>query len=235
MNLTRALYTRLVDYSDPDSFASRLRRRRSGPLMALIQRIAAARGQVRIIDIGGSRAYWSALPAGFLDAHHARVTVVNLPGELRDQDDEQFRFLEGDGCALAYPDRSFDLAHSNSVIEHVGRWRDMQAFARELARVADCYYLQTPYFWFPIEPHFMAPFYHWLPEPLRVSVNMRFAMASVKRPDVSRAMQEAVDDLRLLDRKMLQALLPDASIRFERLLLLSKSMIAMRERKLADA
>ena len=55
-------------------------------------------------------------------------------------------------------------------------------------------------------------------------------MASVRRPDVSQAMQEAVDDLRLLDLKMLRALLPDATVHWEHFALLRKSMIAIRER-----
>lgn len=75
----------------------------------------------------------------------------------------------------------------------------------------------------------MMPFFHWLPEPVRVSINMRFSMASVVRPDVSRAMQETIDELRLLDFKMMHALFPDSSIVFERFAMLKKSMIAIRE------
>lgn len=230
MGLIRSVYLRLVDYSDPQSYASRLRQRRSAHLKGLIERISARRGGVRVLDIGGTRHYWNILPPGFLAAHKVHVTVLNLPGQMRDRDDEVFSFVDGDGCALDYPDGSFDLAHSNSVIEHVGRWRDMRAFAENTRRVADSYYLQTPYFWFPIEMHFLMPFYHWLPDPVRAGINMRFAMASVRRPDVSQAMQEAVDDLRLLDLKMLRALLPDATVHWEHFALLRKSMIAIRER-----
>jgi hypothetical protein len=229
MGLLRILHKRLVNYSDPNSFSSKMRRRRIAHLQGLIERISARRGRVRVLDVGGTRHYWGVLPQGFLQQHKVQITVLNLPGEVKEADDATFRFVEGDGCDMPFADDSFDLVHSNSVIEHVGRWKQMMAFADQTRRMADNYYLQTPYFWFPIETHFLAPFYHWLPEPVRVSINMRFAMASVKRPDVSRAMQEAIDDLRLLDQKMLKALLPDASIYWERFVGLRKSMIAIRE------
>src|SRR3546814_10323990 len=69
------------------------------------------------------------------------------------------------------PYRSFDIAHSNSVIEHVITWDNMKNFARETRRVAAWHYVQTPYFWFPVDPHFYKlPFYHWLPRPLRAKL-----------------------------------------------------------------
>ena len=67
----------------------------------------------------------------------------------------------GDACDLAgYPDRSVDLVHSNSVIEHVGGWPRMAAMAGELMRVARAGWVQTPAWEFPIEPHFHAPLVH---------------------------------------------------------------------------
>src|SRR3546814_2616362 len=76
------------------------------------------------------------------------------------------------------PYRSFDIAHSNSVIEHVITWDNMKNFARETRRVAAWHYVQTPYFWFPVDPHFYKlPFYHWLPRPLRAKLLMRLPLA----------------------------------------------------------
>lgn len=231
MGLLRKLQARLVNYSDPKSFASQMRIRRIAHLKDLIVSIAARRNEVRVLDIGGTRAYWTIMSSEFMLKHNVRVTVINLPGAVTEENDDIFNFTTGDGCSLPFDDNSFDLAHSNSVIEHVGRWQDMLMFAKELRRVAKNYYVQTPYFWFPIEQHLLMPFFHWLPEPVRVSINMRFAMASVQRPDVSRCMLELIDGLRLLDQKMLKALLPDAVIHWERFLFLRKSMIAIRERE----
>jgi hypothetical protein len=45
--------------------------------------------------------------------------------------------------------------------------RDRPAFARELRRVARGWYVQTPAFSFPVEPHALLPIAHWLPPRLR--------------------------------------------------------------------
>jgi SAM-dependent methyltransferase len=63
---------------------------------------------------------------------------------------------------LPFPDDAFDLAYSNSVVEHLPRAR-REAFAREVRRVARGWWVQTPAYSFPIEPHSLLPGAHWLP------------------------------------------------------------------------
>src|ERR687888_934558 len=67
---------------------------------------------------------------------------------------------------LPFADGQFDLAYSSSVIEHVPRER-RAAFAAEVRRVGRGWFVQTPAFGFPIEPHALLPFAHWLPPTLR--------------------------------------------------------------------
>jgi SAM-dependent methyltransferase len=67
---------------------------------------------------------------------------------------------------LPFADGEFDLVYCNSVIEHVPPAR-RAAFATELRRVGRGWYVQTPARSFPIEPHALLPFAHWLPVPLR--------------------------------------------------------------------
>ena len=67
---------------------------------------------------------------------------------------------------LPFEDAQFDLAYCSSVIEHVAVG-DRPAFASELRRVARGWYVQTPAFSFPIEPHALLPVAHWLPTALR--------------------------------------------------------------------
>jgi SAM-dependent methyltransferase len=67
---------------------------------------------------------------------------------------------------LPFADGEFDLAYSSSVIEHVHPSR-RAAFAAEIKRVARGWFVQTPAFSFPLEPHALLPFAHWLPPAVR--------------------------------------------------------------------
>jgi SAM-dependent methyltransferase len=75
-------------------------------------------------------------------------------------------YVQGDACALPFPDLAFDLVFSNAVIEHVGGRERQQAFVREALRVGSRVFITTPNRWFPIEVHTRLPFVHWLPEGL---------------------------------------------------------------------
>jgi SAM-dependent methyltransferase len=78
----------------------------------------------------------------------------------------QIAYVQGDACALPFPDGSFDVVHSNAVIEHVGGRERQEAFVREALRVGKRVFLTTPNRWFPVEVHTRLPLVHWLPEEL---------------------------------------------------------------------
>ena len=125
-------------------------------------------------------------------------------------------------------DNGFDIAHSNSVIEHIGDWPLMERFAAETRRLAPRYYVQTPYFWFPIEPHFSAPLFHWMPEGMRARRVMKRAYGFMwKTDDLGEAMR-AVQDARLLDKTMMRYLFPDARHVDEKVAGFTKSLMAIR-------
>jgi SAM-dependent methyltransferase len=67
---------------------------------------------------------------------------------------------------LPFADDEFDLVYCSSVIEHVPPAR-RAAFAREIRRVGRGWFVQTPAWGFPLEPHALLPFAHWLPPGLR--------------------------------------------------------------------
>ena len=96
-----------------------------------------------------------------------RITALGL------HDGTRFRgryphipYVQGDACALPFPDGAFDVVHSNAVIEHVGDRERQEAFVREALRVGRRVFVTTPNRWFPIEVHTKLPFVHWLPEAL---------------------------------------------------------------------
>lgn len=217
---------KVVNYTRP--LRTGFRQRRIKPFLKLIEKVFEERGEVSIIDVGGTREYWNMIPASMFESKNIVVTVVNFSSEAFESD-ERFRFIEGNGCQLDdLDDNSFDIVHSNSVIEHVGTWEHMVQFARETRRLAPRYWIQTPYFWFPIEPHCMTPFFHWLPWSMRVKLVMWFSLGNWQRRTNVDSAVRAVESARLLDQTMLRALYPDAQSRVERLLLLPKSLIMVR-------
>lgn len=73
-------------------------------------------------------------------------------------------YVQGDACALPFPDQSFDVVFSNAVIEHVGDEERQRAFAAEAVRVGRRVFVTTPNRWFPVEVHTRLPVVHWLPD-----------------------------------------------------------------------
>jgi len=218
----------LQDRDDPQSLSARFRRARSARVRALIQSIYRACGRCRIVDLGGEPNYWKVFDADELRANGVRITLVNPAAQV--VDDPMFDSIAGDACALPqFADGAFDLAHSNSVVEHVGDWPRMEAFAGEVRRLAPRYYVQTPYFGFPVEPHFSTPFFHWRSEQARAKRLMARRHGFCDRqPDMGAAMR-AVQSARLLGKAQFRFLFPDAVHVDERVLGLTKSLIALRD------
>jgi SAM-dependent methyltransferase len=120
-------------------------------------RLAGIDPTTRIVDVGcGSLGLRALAP----DLDITGVDIIDRP-------EYPGPFVRADVTVrLPFADDEFDLAYSSSVIEHVppeGRAR----FADEVRRVARGWYVQTPAFEFPIEPHALLPIAHWLPPRLR--------------------------------------------------------------------
>ena len=74
------------------------------------------------------------------------------------------RVVRADGRDLPFADGEFELCFSNAVVEHVAGGRAGQRrFVGELCRVAARVFVTTPNRWFPVDPHTLLPFVHWLP------------------------------------------------------------------------
>lgn len=228
MTTTTAEFDPFLRKQAGDRASAYFRGRRFALIEQQIHRIHAEKGSCSIIDVGGREEYWAPALATLAQCN-AHVTVVNLE-KTQPQPGRLFDFAYADACNLAeYRDGQFDFVHSNSLIEHVGRWGDMKRCASEMRRIGKSYYVQTPYFWFPLEPHFRVPFFQWLPEQVRARLVMWFKLGYFNRAtSLDQAMQN-VQSACLVDKTQMTALFPDAAVSFERVAGVPKSLIAIRE------
>lgn len=232
MAITHFFAKTLINYQSENSPAFKLRKKRAERIKTLIEECYEKNGKVNIIDIGGTRTYWNIFPKHFLIEKKVQVTIVNLPSKIPPpQSDDIFSFISGDGCNLSgFADNSFHIAHSNSVIEHVGNNFSRAKFAKEIKRVAETYYLQTPNYWFPVEPHFVTPFFHWLPKPLRIKLVRNFDLGWFKKAKDYHEAKKQVDSCNLLRRRDLTWLFPEAIIHKEKIAILNKSFVLMNKK-----
>ncbi|MCS3748233.1 hypothetical protein FHY18_003866 [Xanthomonas arboricola] len=220
--------TAQADYNDANSLSARLRARRLRVFLEMVRACHRRQGYCRVIDVGGTLAYWAHVPDAFFAEHACEVTVVNLDDSAQPTARPSLRAQQGDGCALAFADNAFDIAHSNSVIEHVGDAARTRAFADEIRRVAPQYYVQTPNYWFPVEPHYLAPGVQFLPRAWQAELLYRVPLGRIDRPQTRAQARCFVDDIRLLRRHDMARLFPDAALVAERWYGLNKSWIAVR-------
>lgn len=210
---------------EPHSRANSFRRKRFAVVLDLIDRAIAEHGRCRILDVGGEAGYWRAMD-DLLDGRPVSIDLVNL--EAEPVDDPRMRSHKGDACDLStFAAEGFHLVHANSVIEHVGDWTRMKAMARDVARIAPRYFVQSPYYWFPIEPHWRVPALHWFSDPIRAKILLALKPGFSNPRTFDEAMEEA-QSARILDVQQLATLFPEARIERERVFGLTKSIMAVR-------
>lgn len=212
---------RLVD--QPDSVGARARLRRWTMFSDLFGDISS----LHVIDLGGTIEAWRRAPVA-----PASVTVVNLfePGE---SDQEHLMPVTGDACRAVESLKrlglrtEFDLAFSNSLLEHVGGHGPRAALAEQIRTLAPRHWVQTPYRYFPVEPHWLFPGLQFLPMPLRSRVAAAWPLAHSRPEGPAQAMSE-VQWTELVGIAELRSYFPDSEVVFERMLGLPKSLIAVK-------
>jgi hypothetical protein len=197
------------------------RRRRMRTFIATLQ----PQPHEHILDVGGTLDFWAGglIPAG--------ITLLNragVPARVAAAAGDRRYFFTGDGCALPFPDAAFDIVFSNSVIEHVGSWERQQAFAAEARRVGRRLWIQTPAREFFVEPHLLAPCFHWLPRGWqRRLLRNGTPRGWIERPGPAEV-EAFLREVRLLSLAEMQSLFPDCTIVRERFCGMTKSYIATR-------
>ena len=199
-----SLIRSLADNSDSQSLATRMRRRRFELFLSLLR---ALEGRVEILDIGGTQQFWDLMLGD--DPADIRVTLLNL----EHQRVSSSRFVSSAGDARSLPQfeaGSFDVVFSNSVIEHVGDFNEQRRMASEIHRVGKRYFVQTPNKRFPLEPHFLFPWFQYLPLSVRAWLVHHFDVGWYKRIRDPIAARAEVESIQLLTRRRFSALFPGA-------------------------
>lgn len=194
----------------------RFRRERA---RTILEHMPSIRGSV-VLDLGGSIRFWD-LVDDILQPE--RVLIFNIGDSLyRENVDsdrgERFQLHLYDGSNLPLDDGSVDVVLSNSVIEHVPP-ASRAALAAEMRRVGRHFVVQTPSPAFPMEPHFLLPFLHWLPRPVGRLLAPLSPFALLTDVDSRRYFDETA----LLSPAELQGYFPGGRIVTERVLGIPKS------------
>lgn len=219
------LFRTIADMRRPDSWITQLRLRRMAFFLQLLDGLPKLQRPLQVLDVGGTAFFWQMMgldsvaqgsAATMHNAHPAmHITLINLaqPAAVP----VNFTNLTGDGCAMPqFAGGQFDVVFSNSVIEHVGDATRQQAFAREVRRVGQRYFVQTPNRYFPIEPHFFFPGFQFLPLAARIWLVRHFALGWIPRlPDYAAAKAE-VEQIQLITANDMQRLFPNAKLHHER-------------------
>jgi ubiquinone/menaquinone biosynthesis C-methylase UbiE len=186
--------------------------------------------ELSVLDVGGSEIIWNLLKKKFGLAPKRLVLLNN--NEVHLENDCDYEVVTADARAIPFPDKSFDLVFSNSVIEHVGDELDKAKYASECQRVGKEIYIQTPNRWFPVEPHILAVFIHWLPRPLYKKLHFvsimhlyQVYLKLVKGSPGSVNTAYWVETADLLSLEQVRQLFPSKKVTSERVLGYSKSFI----------
>lgn len=217
-------------YKDRNSIEFGFRSRRFAMVQALIEKVLAEKGEATILDLGGRETYWR-IGEEFVAANRDRLhfTLVNLEKDPV-EDTVLFESLIGDATDPSLlAGRRFDIVHSNSVVEHVGEFPDMRRFAHTVRRMAPRYYVQTPNYWFPFEPHFRFPGFQYLPRALRIAMIRRFSLGFFPRIADAGDARDIIRHHHLIGTRQMRELFPDARIVHEKFMGLNKSLVAIRD------
>lgn len=217
-SLTNKFYNRFFDPYNSNSFAGRSRSKRWSLFCGHFPELS----EMTVLDLGGVPAAWDDCPI-----KPKMITIVNL-NDFSEEVRPNFRFVQGDAVELPgrVSNEYFDLVYSNSLIEHVGGFERRKKLAKTVASSGAHFWIQAPYRYFPIEPHWLFPFFQFLPLNLKAKVSRRWNLGgytSVKSPDSA---VELVLEVELPSITDFRYLFPGSKIIVEHFAGLPKSIIA---------
>ena len=209
----------IADNKNTKSLSHHYRSKRFDFFLSLINKLPRP---IKIIDIGGTSEFWKAMNFQETDI---TITLLNL--EEINGIEPPFKSLKGDATNLAnIPNQSYDIVFSNSVIEHLFTWENQQKMADEVKRIGKYHFIQTPNYWFPIEPHWVFPFFQYLPKKLRYWLTEHFTLGHIVKLKDKVEAKKQVEEVRLLSKSEIKKLFPNSAIYSEKFMTFNKSFTA---------
>lgn len=169
-----------------------------------------------LLDVGGG------VGRGFREIwnYFAKIIVVDINEKAMEgirREVENAELIVGNACDLSFNDKSVDYVFSNALIEHISRER-RSLFASEVKRVVrKGYFVTTPNYYFPYEPHYKMPFWQYLPEGIKRALSKYFTMGGYGKGNYRR--------IDLLSAEELRRLFPKANVKGLRITIRPETLI----------
>ena len=210
----------LLNTDNPKSLSQKFREKRFSFFKTLLKNFPSEK-PIEILDIGGTQSYWERM--NFTESSKYNITLLNL--DVTPVRFSNFSSIKGDACDLSlFGDKHFDIVFSNSVIEHLYTTENQRKMAQEVRRVGKSYYIQTPNYYFPLEPHWLFPFFQFLPFNIRVFLTRNFNLGHYQKSKSRQEAVQRVNEVQLLTEKEMKLLFPEGTVYREYLLGLVKSV-----------
>ncbi|MES2003073.1 MAG: methyltransferase domain-containing protein [Bacteroidota bacterium] len=221
-----SIFSLFVNHKNPGSFVNRMRKDRFLKIQKNIEDLIQEKGTIKILDIGGEIGYWKNI--GWQN-EHTTIYLLNLDTGTTLKDEPGFIHISGNALHLPYEQGAFDLVFSNSVIEHVGSKENQQVFANEVRRVCGRYIVQTPSFWFPLEPHSLLPLFQFIPHSLRAYLIMWFNINYFPKAATYAEALTVSKSTIMFSKSRFQQLFPEATMQVEKLMGIPKSYTVIKQ------
>jgi hypothetical protein len=208
---------KLIDPDHAGSLTHRFRQQRLEEFKRRFPDLA----DMRVLDLGGTAVSW-----GVLGLRPASVTVVNLDHDGKGTNEPWMEIVHADACAGGFG--QYDMVFSNSLMEHLGGHARRQQFANVVRESAPAWWVQTPYRYFPIEPHWVFPGFQFLPFRMRVLICQHWSMLHMPACKDAAEAADLVASTELISGTEMRTYFPNSEIWFERIAGIPKSLVAIK-------